>query len=246
MEIKYNYADFTRENYRKLLKLAKKNYIFRNYEDFNKNERFVLWRHDIDVSVHSAAKLAKIESEEEIVSTYFIWLHSHMYHFGEKKIFEKIRRIINLGHKIGLHFDFSFYDKKLTNDFEYLLEKEKKVLEEEFNTEVTVFSFHDPTEQMLKFNDSRYAGMINTYSSYFKNNVAYCSDSNGYWRFRRLEDVLREAKEEKLQILTHPVWWQETAMSPQKRIWRSIDGRAENNKKLYDKYLKSLERKNIE
>ena len=32
--------------------------------------------------------------------------------------------------------------------------------------------------------------MINTYAKYFKENVEYCSDSNGYWRYKRLEDFL--------------------------------------------------------
>jgi hypothetical protein len=44
---------------------------------------------------------------------------------------------------------------------------------------------------------------------YFRQEVGYCSDSNGYWRVRRLEDVLREAKDERLQVLTHAEWWPE-------------------------------------
>ena len=30
--------------------------------------------------------------------------------------------------------------------------------------------------------------MINVYAKYFIENVEYCSDSDGYWRHKRLED----------------------------------------------------------
>ena len=47
--------------------------------------------------------------------------------------------------------------------------------------------------------------MINAYAKYFKDNVEYCSDSNGYWRHQRLENFLNN-KHDKIQVLTHPVW----------------------------------------
>jgi len=87
--------------------------------------------------------------------------------------------------------------------------------------------------------------MINAYSKYLKSNFGYCSDSNGYWRFERLEDVLKEAKHEKLQVLTHPGWWVETPMSPRQRIQRCIDGRAINVGKNYDDLLNRMCRENV-
>jgi hypothetical protein len=47
-------------------------------------------------------------------------------------------------------------------------------------------------------------------------------------------------------VLTHPVWWQEKAMSPKERVWRAIEGRSEKNKKQYKFLLTKFERKNID
>ena len=50
---KFDIADFTRENYRALINLAKKNYVFVNYgkeEQLKELDNVVLWRHDVDYS----------------------------------------------------------------------------------------------------------------------------------------------------------------------------------------------------
>ena len=86
--------------------------------------------------------------------------------------------------------------------------------------------------------------MINTYAKYFADNVKYCSDSNGYWWFKRLEDFLDE-KHKRIQVLTHPGWYQKKVMRPRERIIRSVQGRANNNLKNYDAILKKHARKNI-
>jgi hypothetical protein len=89
-------------------------------------------------------------------------------------------------------------------------------------------------------------GMLNVYSSYFQKNVPYVSDSNGYWRFKRLKEVLTSATEPCLQVLTHPEWWQEKLMSPKEKVWRCIDGRAESTKALYLKNLAEAGRQVID
>ena len=52
----------------------------------------------------------------------------------------------------------------------------------------------------------------------------YVSDSNGYWRFRRLDAVLADADVERLHVLTHPEWWPPEPMSPRARLERSARG----------------------
>ena len=61
-----------------------------------------------------------------------------------------------------------------------------------------------------------------------------------------MEDVLQEAPDERLQVLTHPEWWQESVMSPKERIWRCIDGRAAGIKKWYEAALKNFGRENVD
>ena len=61
---KYNFADFTRCNYRNLIRLAKNHWEFRDYSQFDNTSRQVIWRHDVDYSPHCALKLAEIEAQE--------------------------------------------------------------------------------------------------------------------------------------------------------------------------------------
>jgi hypothetical protein len=244
-EEKYYYADFTRQNYREIIRLAKRNYLFRTYDNFQQNEKFILWRHDVDYTMHSARKLAYIESEEGVISTFFLHLHNEYYNLLEKEISDCVYEIIGLGHRIGLHFDTEYYHLESPNQLEKPLLREKHILQDFFGQDINVFSFHNPSKAFLEWGNWECAGLVNTYSSYFWKNVEYCSDSNGYWRYKRLPDLLNKADAPCLQVLTHPVWWQDEVSSPRQRIQRCIDGRAEKNSIQYDKLLEYLGHRNI-
>lgn len=247
IEKEYNFSDFTTSHYRDLIRKAKeKNYIFSRYHSFDKNSKFVLWRHDIDLSPHRALRLAQIENEEGVFSTYFIHLHSEYYNPFEKEVFNIIKQIIGLGHDIGVHFDAHFYDLKTEKEIETRLLNEKQILENLFSTKIHSFSFHFTNPFVLSCTKWMYAGLINAYADYFKTEVTYCSDSNGYWRFQRMMDVIEESNVPRLHLLTHPEWWQEEMMSPWQKIKRAVDGRALRNREYYRNLLSSAGMKNID
>lgn len=244
----YYFDDFTETNYRNLLRLAKRNYRFAAYDEYKSNDKMILWRHDIDASVHRAYRLAQIEAEEKVRTTFFVHLHNEMYNALETEIAGLLYRISELGHDIGLHFDPLFYglNSSFRSNMEYYLNYEKEILEKIFGKEVRVFSFHNPEfGDCLKIENELIAGMINTYSNYFKANYKYCSDSNGYWRFERLEDLLTDAAYQKFHILTHPEWWTPDVLSPRERITRCINGRAERQHLRYDEALLEMGRENV-
>lgn len=238
----YSERDFTLQNYERLLMLIHADTIF--YNEIENQHSFMLWRHDVDFSVHRAAVLAKAEQKYGIKATYFFQLGSFFYNILEQEIKELIFTIKALGHEIGLHFDSTQYAINSKEALEKKLIFEKNILEYLFDVKIKVFSFHNPTPEILELDDFRYAGMINTYAKFFKEGVAYCSDSNGYWRYQRLEDFLLQ-RNAKSQVLTHPAWWQDNIMSPRDRIQRCIDGRAANTACKYDKGLEYFGRKNI-
>lgn len=243
---KYNFPDFTRDNYRKLLRLAKKKYVFTTFDRCNVDGPFVIWRHDVDFSPHSARRFAIIEAEENVKSTYFLLLHSEFYNLMEKEVTDCIKDIVDLGHTIGLHVDGNYYNLENEVELRSVLKREKRILQDIFRASVDVFSFHITTPFAIRCDKPTYAGMINAHSKYLREKVGYCSDSNGYWRFKRLEDVLSEAAETNLQVLTHPELWQDTVMSPKERVWRCIDGRADKTKEWYSNILKEHGRENID
>lgn len=238
--------DFVKDHYRTLLKIAKKNYVFVGYRNIPWGERFILWRHDCDFSINRAHTLAKIEYEEGVSATYFVNVHSEFYNVHEKNQYELIRGITQLGHDIGLHLDVGFYNDGIKDEVSLAetVRLEASHLERLFGVRPAAFSFHNPTPFLLRFEEEEYGGLINCYSRCFKSAVGYCSDSNGYWRFRRLYDVLSEARDHCLQVLTHPGWWQDIPMPPRQRVFRCIYGRARSTLRSYDAALKATNRVN--
>lgn len=230
----------------KILKTARLNYRFVFYGSQKVLSKSIYLRHDVDFSMNSALSLAKIEKKLKIRATYFILPHSDFYNLLEPEITGIVRNIIRLGHNIGLHFDSHYYKIRSEAELVKRLKFEKEFFEKLFDTQIQVFSFHNPDKFALGCTRYRYAGMVNTYAEFFKKKVSYISDSNGYWRHNRLYDVLSSAKEKSIQILLHPEWWQDKVMSPKERVWRCIDGRASKTGEKYLAVLKKFKRNHID
>ena len=237
--------DFTRAEYRRLLRLVKTKWPFQVYGELDRGSRFVLWRHDVDFSLHSALALARIEAEEGVRSTFFLHLHSQFYNLLEPGMRTLAREIISLGHHIGLHFDSHYHGVSSENGLDEPILWEASILERMIASDIRVFSFHNTTPFTMSCQDETYGGLINTYAAYFQREVAYVSDSNGYWRNRTLRDVVENDSADRLQVLTHPGWWQEQWMPPRDRVWRCVSGRAARTIQGYDDALAEFGRSNV-
>jgi hypothetical protein len=237
--------DFTVAVYHDLLALAKEKYEITSYDAIPWGGRFLLWRHDCDYSLNRANALARIEAEHGVRATYFLNPRSEFYNLFERGQQRLVQEIIGMGHQIGLHFDAGFHDTLHGQSLSALVRDEANLLEQIFGVRLAAFSFHNPLAAHLQCEDEAYGGLTNCYSLRFKTQVPYCSDSNGYWRFRRLRDVLASATDPCLQVLTHPEWWQEVAMPPRQRIFRSAYGRARATMSDYDATISAHGRENL-
>lgn len=242
----YYFEDFTEDNYRNLLRIAKEKFKFSFFDDCINNSQTVLWRHDLDHSVERALRIAEIEHEENVTSTFFIYLHSEFYSIFEKETINQIKKIISLGHQIGLHFYPYFYDQFDLVSLEYNISFEKHILEYLLSISVPYLSFHSPQIDDVRIDWKRnyFCEMVNVYSSLYSESYEYISDSNGYWRFKRLEDVLRNSNKD-LHVLTHPEWWVPGPISPRDRIQLCIDKRAVAMGSAYDEFTEVSKRLNI-
>ena len=237
--------DFTESNYRSIVKQAMNTHLFVGY-DFNGTECHVIWRHDIDFSLNRALKLAKIESELGVTSTWFILLRSEFYNPLELGASSIIKEILSLGHKVGLHLDLSSYpDIASTRELEEAVSFESGVLEKVFGISISEFSFHNPNPRSETFNNLKVGRYLNASASCFRSEYVYASDSNGYWRFKSIPEVIRGADGRNLCILTHPVWWVPAALSPFERIQRAINGRALYTENNYVSFLEDNNRENV-
>lgn len=245
-KLTYHFDDFTLEEYEKLILLAKKKYSFTDYTKDHSNEPIVFWRHDVDMSMESALELAKIEFRQGVRAHYFILPHSEFYNLLEKRTSNLVFEILNLGHSIQLHFDAAYHSVDSIESLEKKLNLELEFFNQVFGIEISSFSFHNPSAFDLSCEQKSYAGLVNTYSDFFKNQVSYVSDSNGYWRHKRLKEILEGEIHPKLQVLTHPEWWQTEVMSPKQKVWKNIDERAQWTKDYYTKLLSNHGRENID
>ena len=226
---KYHFDDFTLDNYRRLVKLAKEQgfQFILHKDEFVPETKDVIWRHDVEFEPDIALKMAEIEHEEGVVASYFFQLHSPFYNLLNKyysNIFNDIRK---LGHLVGLHFDCHYWGIGDEKELDEYIKLDRDYLEHTFGVKIDTFSFHNTTSFTQSCLEYKYGGLINVYSSYFKEHYSYCGDSLGYWRFDRLEDVLKDDKVQHLQVLTHDANWSEEVLSPRKRFTKAMHDHAE-------------------
>jgi hypothetical protein len=243
---RYHFQDFTLDHYRELLTSMAEGYVFRGYTDFKEDESFCILRHDIDLSLKAALEVAHIEKEMGIQSTYFLHFHNEWYNLMEASSRRLVEQIQGLGHHVALHFDALYYTLDSAEEFEQHLAQEKQWMAQLFHVTPKVFSFHNPMGFTLTLEDASYQGMVNTYSSYFKTQVGYCSDSNGIWRHRRMADFLAAREDPRIQILTHPGWWTKEPDSPKSKVERITRERAAETIRYYTELLETCERPNID
>lgn len=214
--------EFTYDGYLRLINLLKeKNYHFCDYLNCDEYDKAVIFRHDIDNSLKKALKIAKLEHENNIISTFFVLLSTNFYNVFSKEPNEILKEIMSLGHQIGLHFDEKRYEIPSVKELEYWVERESDILGNAIGKEIKVVSMHRPSKWVLE-NDIQFEGIINSYSKKFLLDFKYLSDSRMYWR----EDVLGIIESEKydnLHILTHSFWYSDDNKTINEKIMEFIN-----------------------
>jgi hypothetical protein len=247
---KYRFDDFTLSNYERLLDIAlEQGYVFSDYRtsfDDSQGVKEIVWRHDVEFSVHRALKIAQIEHAKGLKAHYFFQIHCEFYNIFEKEIFGMAKQIQGLGHYIGLHFDAHFWEVSSVAHLEECISSDRKILEDLLSVEIKSFSFHNTTPALLSMNDLYYGGLLNVYAKLIREKYQYCTDSTGIWRYERLEDVLFDDSIKYLQVLTHDGMWQDDAMAPRQRVLKCINLRALRIQEYYDKHLPLMGQLNVD
>lgn len=227
---KYKFDDFTLTNYKRLIQLAKdKGFCFILHKDeYVVDRKDLIWRHDVEFEPDIALRMAKIEKELGVQTTYFFQLHSEYYNLVDKHYSKVFHQIRELGHHVGLHFDSAYWNITNERDLDKFIAIDRLYLETNLGIEIETFSFHNTTPFTQSCLEYRYGGLINVYASFFKQNYNYCGDSLGYWRFDRLEDVLNNPNVQHLQVLTHDANWSDEVLSPRERLRQTFQLRANN------------------
>lgn len=219
--------------YRKLIRdLKTAGYRFLSFpqafEAVEKDEPFVLMRHDIDFDLPLARAMAEVEAEEGIASTYFYMVRTEHYHVFSAEGSQEIRRTLDLGHHLGLHFDCASYDADmLPTALAEACGREAEMLETWFGHQVEIVSYHRPDRRILTGDPAYSAPRPHTYMPFFQERMQYVSDSQGLWRHGHPTDSPAFHERRPLHILVHPVWWTEAGLAPYETLVRFIESKSE-------------------
>src|SRR5204862_258283 len=159
-----------------IVRMAAARYAFEPFGT-RSEAKHVLWRHDVDFSIHRALKLARIEAAEGVRATYFVRLRSAFYSPLEPAVEARIREIAELGNWIGLHFDMAAYPDLDPGGLDRALAMERGLLGEMAAADVLSFSFHNPGHSGGEaVEDEALGGMINAYAPSIRERYSYVSD----------------------------------------------------------------------
>ena len=179
-------------------------YSFCSYENYPRSEKCVIMRHDIDYSIEQAVKLARIENKFGIQSTFFVLLTSDFYNPASSGSYKNLHEILDLGHKVGLHFDETAYSYE-NYRLEYYIRKEARVLSDLLDLNINAFSLHRPNQRTIE-TQLKIPGLVNSYGEEFFHGFKYLSDSRRKWR-EPVEEIVSSEIFPRLHILTHSFWY---------------------------------------
>tara|TARA_R100000030_G_scaffold99878_1_gene91716 strand:- start:5474 stop:6208 length:735 start_codon:yes stop_codon:yes gene_type:complete len=204
---------FSYNEFRNLINMVQQHLPIVDYKDVKqKTEKFCVLRHDIEFSIDRAYKLAKIENELGVESTYTVQVRNNTYNALSEKNINLISKIRDLGHHIGLHQNPPS-SMKLDTLKDYIM-RDINILEDSYGFEIDRFAFHRPKKEYLNC----YVELKNKINCYDKKffhffeekpkslEILYLADSNHKWKYGYPLDF-NFSKINKLQLLTHPFSW---------------------------------------
>lgn len=198
---------FSFEDYKKaLLKAKRLGYKFPPLSEFKnwieKYPKFLLLRHDVDMSPLNALKMAEFEYLLGIKAAYFVLIHSIFYNPLAQPFLGAFKKIADMGHEIGMHYDCGFYEENGIN-INKGIRSDVKALEAMLGIKVKSVAQHKPAIRM-KFHKppSLY---INAYDEKLFKKAAYVSESGFKWRGRTLYEFIGSCP--KIYALIHPDTW---------------------------------------
>ena len=213
--------DFTIKGYLALLaEITALGYSCRTFLKADPKQRDLILRHDIDMSLEAGLEMAEAEAETSISATYFILLRSEFYNPNSARNRDRIRRLLQFGHGVGLHFDASLYGEDI-DALSNAAAGECEMLEQIAGHAVEVISFHRPAKVLLGLPDSL-AGRVHAYQPRYFSEMGYCSDSRGAWNFGLPFEQEAVENGRALQLLTHPIWWTGEVATPKAKLKRFL------------------------
>ena len=96
-------CEFSLEHYAELLEAVREGGYRYSFFDHEPESGDLLLRHDVDLSLDAALRLAELEAQAGAAATYFLMTQSVFYNLASPEGLRAINRLRELGHAVGLH-----------------------------------------------------------------------------------------------------------------------------------------------
>ncbi|MDQ3778282.1 MAG: hypothetical protein M3310_05385 [Actinomycetota bacterium] len=177
-------CSFSFDHYRELLGAAADGAYRFAFFDEEPSPGTIFLRHDVDLSLDAAVRMAEVEVEEAAFATYFLMTQSVFYNLASPEGLRAVNRLRELGHRVGLHAVWP--GAELDHRFD------------------PVVAWHNPEpEYMTEPLDAA----INVMQTPWFDPGHYRSDSNQRWLHGCPHAQLAAGEFEWLQLLIHPEIW---------------------------------------
>lgn len=193
---------FELEHYRELLAAARAGGYRFAFFDREPREGELLLRHDVDLSLDAALRMAEVEAEAGASATYFLMTRSEFYNLAAPSGEEAVARLRSLGHRVGLHAVWPHVDRDERLD--------------------PVLAWHNPEPTYMR---EPVDGLVNAMAAPWAD--VYRSDSNQRWREGCPHAELRAGAFERLQLLVHPEIWVYPGRSMRETMLAMLDAERE-------------------
>ncbi|HWN23147.1 MAG TPA: hypothetical protein VNP93_14320 [Gaiellaceae bacterium] len=177
-------CSFDLDHYRELLDAARAGGYRYAFFEGEPREGDLILRHDVDLSLDAAVRLAEVEADGGAQATYFLMTECVFYNLASEEGERVLARLRELGHRIGLHAVYP-----------------RARLDERFEP---VVAWHNPDPEYMS---APVDGALNVMEDPWFSPATYRSDSNQHWRSGCPHDDLRAGTLPWLQLLTHPEIW---------------------------------------
>lgn len=167
----------------------------------------IILRHDVDFDVMSAYKLAKIEYEVGVKSTYLFLTTGYTYNILAEPNRSLIREISKMGMEVGLHFDPSIYKTGDLQKLKKYVDMEAEMISFVAGQKVRSISLHNPS---IHNQYPLFSGYVNSYDTKIFGDDKYISDSCMDFRGKDIYSFVTLASYKPIQILLHPMHFSET------------------------------------
>ena len=199
--------EFSLERYRDILRKAQdQGYAFPKLSELGyaplPKGRFLLIRHDIDVSVDAALEMAELERSCGVHASYYVRLHCPYYNVMDTEPLRKLLALKAMGHEIGLHYESLFYEELGLDVLEGIF-KDVFILEKLLSLKITSVSQHNPSLGLIY--PKIWEKYVDAYHPRFVKDMRYFGDSGRRWREGCVLEKIGVV--DQLHVLIHPYAW---------------------------------------